>query len=67
MLFLIKLVRSGLFLSLALTWLFYGWALFGKLAYPNQRNLDGPGFFLVGLLLALFSAAIMSNFRKDSR
>jgi uncharacterized membrane protein YiaA len=67
MLFLLKLVRIGLFLLLALLWFFYGSALFNKLVYPNYKNLDSTGFFVSGLLLTVFSVAILSNFRKDSK
>jgi hypothetical protein len=66
MLFLIKLVRLGLFLLLAVLWAFYGEALLYKLSYPNYKNLDGAGFLLAGSLLALFSAFILRNFHKLS-
>lgn len=64
MLFLLRLVRVGLFGLLALLWVYYGWALYDKLAYPEFQNPEGQGFFLAGLPLALFTAAVVRILRK---
>jgi hypothetical protein len=63
---LLKLVTGGLLTIGALLWLTFLVQLFEKLVHPQQKNLSGEGFFIVGLVLTFLTAFIYLGFRSRS-
>jgi ABC-type amino acid transport system permease subunit len=61
---LVKILRHIPWLFLAFLWLVYGWNLTDKLTHPEYRNLDAVGYLLGVLLLAVITAAAISNTRR---
>ncbi|WP_210514018.1 hypothetical protein [Hymenobacter terricola] len=60
-------VMTAMFLTAgALLWLVFLGQLYEKMVHPNQKNLNGEQFFLIGLVLAFFTVIICLGLRSRS-
>ena len=63
---LLKLITVMLLAIGGISWVFFFAQLFKKIVHPNQKNLRGEEFFLVGLMLLFLTVISYLGFRKRS-